>query len=268
MLLPDGRALSNPSNAEIAEAAGAAIEVEEAAFDVVIVGAGSAGLSAAVYCASEGLRTVVVDEGGIGGQARSSSLIRNYLGFPRGVSGARLAERAYEQASVFGASFLFMHRATELVRADDRLTVVARRRAAPERRGGDPRRRRDVSPPRRSVARGPDRRRRLLRRPRLGGARADRQGRLRRRWRELGRPGRPSPRPLRAPRHAPGARRIARRRDVALPGARGRGDAEPRRAHRHRGGRRGRGGPVAGAGAARERRPARRPRSPPTRCSS
>jgi thioredoxin reductase (NADPH) len=123
MLLPDGRALSNPSNAEIAEAAGAAIEVEEAAFDVVIVGAGSAGLSAAVYCASEGLRTVVVDEGGIGGQARSSSLIRNYLGFPRGVSGARLAERAYEQASVFGASFLFMHRASELVRADDRLTV-------------------------------------------------------------------------------------------------------------------------------------------------
>src|SRR4029079_14246175 len=123
MLLPDGRTLSNPSNAEIAEAAGAVLEVEEAAFDVVIVGAGSAGLSAAVYCASEGLRTVVVDEGGIGAQARSSSLIRNYLGFPRGVSGARLAERAYEQASVFGASFLFMHRATELVRADDRLTV-------------------------------------------------------------------------------------------------------------------------------------------------
>ena len=123
MVLPDGRALSNPSNAEIAEAAGAAIEVEEAVFDVVIVGAGSAGLSAAVYCASEGLRTVVVDEGGIGGQARSSSLIRNYLGFPRGVSGARLAERAYEQASVFGASFLFMHRAAELRRADDRLTV-------------------------------------------------------------------------------------------------------------------------------------------------
>ena len=93
MLLPDGRALSDPSNAEIAEAAGAALEVEEAAFDVVIVGAGSAGLSAAVYGASEGLRTVVVDEGGIGGQARSSSLIRNYLGFPRGVSGARLAEQ-------------------------------------------------------------------------------------------------------------------------------------------------------------------------------
>jgi thioredoxin reductase (NADPH) len=57
---------------------------------------------------------LVVDEGGIGGQARSSSLIRNYLGFPKGVSGSRLAEQAYEQASVFGASFAIMQRATAL----------------------------------------------------------------------------------------------------------------------------------------------------------
>ena len=102
MVLPDGRALGDPSNAEIAEAAGAPVEFEEHSFDVAIVGAGPAGLSAAVYAASEGLRTLVVDEAGIGGQARSSSLIRNYLGFPRGVSGSRLAEQAYEQASVFG----------------------------------------------------------------------------------------------------------------------------------------------------------------------
>ena len=87
MVLPDGRALSDPSDAEIAEAAGAPVDFEEHAFDVVIVGAGPAGLSAAVYGASEGLRTLVVDEGGIGGQARSSSLIRNYLGFPRGSAG-------------------------------------------------------------------------------------------------------------------------------------------------------------------------------------
>jgi thioredoxin reductase (NADPH) len=124
MVLPGGRALSNPSNAEIAEAAGAPVDLAEHAFDIVIVGAGPAGLSAAVYGASEGLRTLVVDEGGIGGQARSSSSIRNYLGFPKGISGSRLAEQAYEQASVFGASFLFMHRATALAASGHGLDVV------------------------------------------------------------------------------------------------------------------------------------------------
>jgi thioredoxin reductase (NADPH) len=124
MVLPDGRSLSDPSNAEIADAAGAPVDLEEQAFDIVIVGAGPAGLSAAVYGASEGFSTLVVDEGGIGGQARSSSLIRNYLGFPKGVSGSRLAEQAYEQASIFGARFVFMHRATALRRSGDRLEVA------------------------------------------------------------------------------------------------------------------------------------------------
>ncbi len=124
MVLPDGRALSDPSNAEIAEAAGTPADFDERDFDVVIVGAGPAGLSAAVYGASEGLRTLVVDEGGIGGQARSSSLIRNYLGFPRGVSGHRLAEQAYEQASVFGATFVFMHRVSALDRSDEQFVLT------------------------------------------------------------------------------------------------------------------------------------------------
>ena len=123
MVLPDGRVLSDPSNAEIAEIVGAPAALEERDFDVVIVGSGPAGLSAAVYGASEGLRILVVDEGGIGGQARSSSLIRNYLGFPMGVSGSRLAEQAYEQAVVFGASFVLMHRVTALARSGDGLTV-------------------------------------------------------------------------------------------------------------------------------------------------
>jgi len=114
LMLPDGTVLCDPSDAEIAAAAGAPPDLGADRFDVVIIGAGPAGLSAAVYSASEGLRTLVVDEGGIGGQARSSSLIRNYLGFARGISGSRLAEQAYEQALGFGATFVFMHRATTL----------------------------------------------------------------------------------------------------------------------------------------------------------
>jgi thioredoxin reductase (NADPH) len=123
MVLPDGRILSNPSNSEIAEAAGATSDFDEDIYDVVIVGAGPAGLSAAVYGASEGLSVLVLDEGGIGGQVRSSSLIRNYLGFPKGVSGSRLAEQAYEQALVFGATFVFMHRVTAIARQGDLLSV-------------------------------------------------------------------------------------------------------------------------------------------------
>ncbi len=119
MLLPDGRALSDPSNAEIALAAGAPEILEDRTFDLLIVGSGPAGLSAAVYGASEGLNVVVVDAAGIGGQARSSSLIRNYLGFARGVSGSRLAEQAYDQAAALGANFVFMHQATMLARSDD-----------------------------------------------------------------------------------------------------------------------------------------------------
>ena len=77
-----------------------------------------------MYGASEGLETLVVDEGGVGGQASSSSLIRNYLGFPRGVSGRRLAEQAYEQAWVFGGNYALMHRVNALSRVGDRLQVI------------------------------------------------------------------------------------------------------------------------------------------------
>ena len=116
MLFPNGAVLENPTNAEIAVAAGAPVDLSAEMFDLVIVGAGPAGLSAAVYGGSEGLNTLVVDRGGIGGQASSSSLIRNYLGFPRGVSGRVLARSAWEQAWVFGAKFVFMRMVSSLER--------------------------------------------------------------------------------------------------------------------------------------------------------
>jgi thioredoxin reductase (NADPH) len=113
--LHDGRVLVDPSNAEIARAYGVSTQLDEDSdFDVVVVGAGPGGLAAAVYAASEGLSTLMVERESIGGQAGSSSLIRNYLGFPRGVSGAELAQRAYQQAWTFGARLLIMHEAREL----------------------------------------------------------------------------------------------------------------------------------------------------------
>ncbi len=123
VIFPDGNVLGDPTNAELAQAAGAAVDPEHTDFDLVIVGCGPAGLSAAVYGASEGFSTLVVDDGGIGGQATSSSLIRNYLGFPGGISGGRLAEQAYEQAWVLGAKFALMQRALDLRREGDRIFV-------------------------------------------------------------------------------------------------------------------------------------------------
>ena len=92
-------------------------------FDLVIVGAGPAGLAAAVYGASEGLRTVVVERETFGGQAGTSSLIRNYLGFSRGISGSELAWQAYQQAWLFGASFRLARRTTALHRTGERLVL-------------------------------------------------------------------------------------------------------------------------------------------------
>jgi thioredoxin reductase (NADPH) len=122
--MPDGRVMEDPSDIDIARSAGTTLETSGERFDLVIVGCGPAGLSAGVYGASEGLRTIVIDSGSIGGQATASSSIRNYLGFPRGLSGADLARRAYEQAWVFGARFAFMQHVTNLARQDDGLVLT------------------------------------------------------------------------------------------------------------------------------------------------
>jgi thioredoxin reductase (NADPH) len=119
VVLYDGQVLEDPSNAELADAFGVNREPDRRNFDLVIVGAGPAGLAAAVYGASEGLGTLVLEGVAIGGQAGTSSLIRNYLGFPWGVAGAELARRATEQAWWFGAVFRFMRNATAL-RSDGR----------------------------------------------------------------------------------------------------------------------------------------------------
>jgi thioredoxin reductase len=117
-------ALVNPSNLEIAEAFGLMTPVpDDEMLDVVVVGSGPAGLAAAVYASSEGLRTVVVEHEAIGGQAGTSSMIRNYPGFAQGVTGARLAFAAYQQAWFFGTTFLFMRQPEGLVREGDHYRV-------------------------------------------------------------------------------------------------------------------------------------------------
>jgi thioredoxin reductase (NADPH) len=109
-----GTVLADPPIARVAQALGFATEPEPGRCDVAIVGAGPAGLAAAVYAASEGLRTTVVEPSVPGGQAGTSSRIRNYLGFPNGVSGRDLGARALEQAWFFGARFVLARPAVEL----------------------------------------------------------------------------------------------------------------------------------------------------------
>jgi thioredoxin reductase (NADPH) len=122
--LADGSTLVDPDAAELTRALGFPTELDSHEADLVVVGAGPAGLSAAVYGASEGLRTTVLDGGAVGGQAGSSSLIRNYLGFPRGLGGGELAQRAYQQAWLFGAQFRLTHRAVALDLREDGRHVV------------------------------------------------------------------------------------------------------------------------------------------------
>jgi thioredoxin reductase (NADPH) len=125
LVLFDGRVLVDPTNAEGAAAIGIATRPEAARYDLVVVGAGPAGLSAATYGVSEGLRTLMVEPEALGGQAGSSSLIRNYLGFPYGVSGRSLGQRASAQAILFGAELVYARAVGLRPAGQDRVVTLA-----------------------------------------------------------------------------------------------------------------------------------------------
>ncbi len=114
VFMTDGRTLVNPSNTELAQAIGMHTEASEPMYDLIIIGAGPAGLGAAVYGGSEGLQTLMIDKAATGGQAGTSSRIENYLGFPKGLSGANLAHRATTQAKRFGVEILIPQEVTGL----------------------------------------------------------------------------------------------------------------------------------------------------------
>jgi thioredoxin reductase (NADPH) len=127
LVLNDGRrtqCLVDPDPEEVAPLLGVDIQPPINQCDVLIAGAGPAGLAAAVYAASEGLLTMVIEAEALGGQAGTSAMIRNYLGFPRGVSGRDLAMRAFEQARLFGVRVVYLQKANGLRPAGERYVVT------------------------------------------------------------------------------------------------------------------------------------------------
>ncbi len=134
VLTGDGTVLKRPTIAELGEKVGLSPKASQSLYDLAIIGAGPAGLAAAVYGGSEGLRTIMIDKRGPGGQAGTSSRIENYLGFPNGLSGAELTRRAIAQAQRFGVEFLAPQEVVSIksegqykrIRMADESEVVAR----------------------------------------------------------------------------------------------------------------------------------------------
>jgi thioredoxin reductase (NADPH) len=124
VFFPDGSMLVKPSIRQLAERIGLQTRAQKPFYDLIVVGAGPAGLAGAVYGASEGLRTIVIECSGPGGQAGTSKNIENYLGFPGGVSGSDLARRAVTQARKFGAEIITSLEAVEIRREDPYRKVI------------------------------------------------------------------------------------------------------------------------------------------------
>jgi thioredoxin reductase (NADPH) len=126
VLLFDGRVMVDPPNERIAEALGVQTKPASTRYDLTVIGGGPAGLTAAMYAASEGLATLLLEREAVGGQAGTTSLIRNYLGFPRGISGRELTSRAVEQALLMGAEIAFIRSTVDLdVHSEDLLLTLA-----------------------------------------------------------------------------------------------------------------------------------------------
>jgi len=121
----NSKVCKQPSIDELARYSGVLMDFEDKVFDVLVIGAGPAGLAASVYAASEGLEVVTIDSDSPGGQAGKSSKIENYLGFPTGISGGELANRAYIQAQKFGCNISIPHRAKHLACKQDHFIVEA-----------------------------------------------------------------------------------------------------------------------------------------------
>jgi thioredoxin reductase (NADPH) len=126
VLLIGGQVLVDPPNERLAEALGVQTQPARSHYDLAVVGGGPAGLTAAMYAASEGLATLLLEREAVGGQAGTTSLIRNYLGFPRGISGRELTSRAVEQILVMGAEMVFTQSAVRLeAQGEDRLLTLS-----------------------------------------------------------------------------------------------------------------------------------------------
>ncbi|HTD99204.1 MAG TPA: FAD-dependent oxidoreductase [Mucilaginibacter sp.] len=124
IIYEDGTCATRPTIRQIAEKTGLSPQIKNEIYDVVIIGAGPAGLAAAVYGSSEGLKTLLIERHAPGGQAGTSSRIENYLGFPAGLSGSDLTRRAITQATRLGAEFLSPHKVSEIKQKDGYKTII------------------------------------------------------------------------------------------------------------------------------------------------
>ena len=233
MIRHDDYTMVEPTPAQIVEAVGGSSRNDVDECDVVIVGAGPAGLTAAVYAASEGLETVVLEETVSGGQAGSSPMIRNYPGFPHGISGHELTRRACEQAWIFGAHMVFSQPVVGLETVGDERIVRTGGRSPGRGWNGHRRARYRLAASRRAALGGTGRFRRFLRCGLERDAGHGRPRRLRGGRRELGGPDRAAPRPAGPAGDHAGAGRQPGAFDVGVPDPRDRGHLQPGGAAEH-----------------------------------